>query len=128
MKKTMIGIVVVSALIAGCGGSDSSSKPESGATTPSDTRLDAEDALMVAKARRAFDSTVLDSSRYRETLRGVDDLIGLCRENPKAIYQVTDDDPELTMRQVVEDGANTLERFQPSLASKLARVADSGCG
>lgn len=79
----------------------------------------------VADARQAFAMTVLDGSRYRATLRGVENLIRLCREAPLAIYET--DGETLTLRQVVEDGANTLRRYVPDEAAKLEQVANNDC-
>jgi hypothetical protein len=86
------------------------------------------DALKVATAEAAFSSTVVNSSRYGETLDGVDDLIMICREDPEAIYKTTVGGvEERTMRQVVEDGANTLREYRPDLAAELEQVADNQC-
>lgn len=103
-------LIAACLLLASCGGS-------SGPT------LTADEQLGVAKAREAFSYTVLNSSQYQQTLEGVDYLIRLCRAKPEARYEIDD----LTMRQVVEDGANTLEEYRPALASQLDRVARSGC-
>ena len=91
-----------------------------------ETRLSSRDTLTVARANLAFAHTVLDGSRKSQTDRGVDDLITLCRRNPDAIYRVGDD-PDRTMRQVLEDAAIDLRRFQPDLSERLKTVSDNGC-
>ena len=103
---------VACCLLAACGGDDTET-------------LTPEEELQVSSTRLAFTSTILDGSMYGKTLRGVDQLIRLCRDKPDAIYESGDGD--LTMRQVVEDGANTLQEYRPELAAQLDRVADNGC-
>lgn len=79
----------------------------------------------ITTARVAFSRTVLDGSAYGATLRGIDTLIALCREDPEAIYDP--DGEALTMVQVLEDGANTLRRYRPELAAELELVAANDC-
>jgi len=83
--------------------------------------LSAEQASEVAGIELSFSTTVLNGSSYGETLDGVDYLIHLCREDPGATYD------DRTVKQVVEDGANTLREYQPELAAKLDRVLDGEC-
>lgn len=116
MRIASIALGVAVLALAGCGSnSDNSSE------------LSSDQQLKVAHVRVAFASTVLDSSMYGKTLDGVDYLISLCRKGPDAIYQPGGTGETLTMRQVVEDGANTLRQYQPDLAAKLQTVADNGC-
>jgi hypothetical protein len=114
---TLLCAAVLAGSLAGCGAEE----PE---------RLTADESFEVSNARMAFANTVLDGSMYSQTLDGVDALIRLCRRNPDAIYEPGegDDHEELTMVQVVEDGANTLREYRPEQAAKLDRVADNRCG
>ena len=84
-------------------------------------KLSAQQAANVANYESAFATNVVDGSRYDAVLNGIDYLITLCRKNPAAKYDGR------TMRQVVEDGANTLEQNHPEDAAKLSRVAGNGC-
>lgn len=80
----------------------------------------------MSEVELAFAKTVLDGTMYRRTLRGVDELIAVCRSKPGAVYE-TGDGRRRTMRQVVEDNANRLEEYRPELARQLDRVARNGC-
>ena len=79
----------------------------------------------VAHIRQAFFWTVRDGREYQRTLDGVDYLIRLCRKDPDRTFIAGDGVP--TMRQLLEEGADTLREFRPDLAAKLDKVADNDC-
>ena len=81
-------------------------------------KLTDDEQMAVLEARVAFSHTVLDSSMYAETLEGMDMLIDLYRDKPDATIEQYDD-PDITVRQAVIDGANTLREYRPELAAKL---------
>lgn len=97
--------VVATATGLACGGND---KP----------KLTTEEQQQIAKFNLAFASTALNSSRFGQTLRGVDFLIDLVREKPTATYD------GLTVREVVQDAANTLDPYRPELVRELDRALD----
>jgi hypothetical protein len=126
--------VVVASLVAlvlgGCGDDDSGGATPSGdgnTEAASASELTPNETTKVARVNLAFARTVLDGSEYGRTLNGVDYLIRLCRAKPDAIYQPGDKGEKRTMRQVVEDGANTLRQYQPDLAAQLQTVSDNNC-
>lgn len=102
--------VLCAVLVVGCGGS---------------AKLAADQTAEVAKYRAAFAANVAYGDQYRQVLRGVDYLIELCRKNPEAVYEV--DGEELSMVQVLVDGANTFERYEPDIAAQFDRVARTDC-
>jgi hypothetical protein len=100
--KSVLACVLVTVSLAGCGG---------------DT-LTAEEQTMVADAQLAFSGLVLDGRYQSEADEGVRDLIALYREKPDAEYD------GLTMGEVLQDAASTLDEFQPDLAAELDRAAE----
>lgn len=100
MRRIATALVLLTAALAGCGG---------GALTD-------DEELAVAEARVAFAHVVLDGSSYGAALEGVDRLVAIYRAKPDAKYD------DLTMRQVVQDGASKLDRYQPDMAAGLDRA------
>lgn len=96
----LLALLAACLLIAGCGGA----------------KLTESEQLTVAEANEAAAYTVLDGSMYSETVDGVDRVIRIYREKPDAKYN------ELTMREVLEDLASTLEGYRPQLATRLDRA------
>jgi hypothetical protein len=109
-----IGLLLAVLLISACGG-DGNGGDE----------LSAADESTVADAEAHFVGIRLFG--YEETERAVNDLIALCREHPDATYRRTENSPERTLRQVVEDGAAELRSSAPDLAAELEQVADNNC-
>lgn len=105
MKSGLLTLAVALTFVIGCGGAG----------------LSATEKLRVARAEQAFSLTVLNGSHYGETIRGVDQLIALCRAKGAADYDGR------TVKQVLEDAANELRPYQPELAAELDRVLDDGC-
>lgn len=98
----LAAVVLISVSVTACGGEE----------------LTDDEQLAVLAARVAFAHTVLDSGMYSDTLEGVDMLIDLYRAKPDAVVEQYDD-PNITVRQAVIDGANTLREYRPELAAKL---------
>jgi hypothetical protein len=79
-------------------------------------KLTAHEQTVVAEAQQAAAMNVLDGSMRRETADGVDQVIALYRQKPDAEYN------GLTMRQVLEDLASSLDGAQPQLAARIDRA------
>ncbi len=110
---SLLGLALVGAVaIVGCGGDGSTDAGP----------ISDKDAQKVSNAEMAFSFTILDGSYYGQTLDGVDNLIEICRKDPKATYE------DRTMLQVVEDAANELRGYQGDLSDSLELVARNKCG
>jgi len=105
--------VVLGVALAGCGSSG-----------PAHPSL-AEDAK-IAKIQVAINTNVLDGGKLSETVRGVDELISVCREKRDMIYEPAKGKRE-TVKQVLEDDANELRSSQRDLATKLEQAVSTNC-
>lgn len=100
-------VLVLLLAIAGCGGQ---------------AQLNINQRAQVARINAAFAGNALDGSHFGEALDGTDELIALCRRNPDAIYEGHE-----SVKQVLEDDANTIRQNDPGVAAQLDRVLDDKC-
>ena len=107
-KLIPVGLAALALAAVGCG----SGRPG----------LTLDQQSQIANIDVAIAETVLNGSHYRQTLDGVPTLIRLCRINPNAAYLDNE-----TIKQDLEDDANTLRPYQPDLASDLDQAIANNC-
>ena len=116
-------IAILIAMASGCGQQSTQDRLEQDQQQLQEATQNAQ----IAGWEEAFSSAALADSEigvdrhYLRSSNAVDALIALCRENPDATYDGR------TMRQVVEDGANTLRGVDSDLSRSLQLVASNGC-
>ena len=132
MRRSAFIVAVISVVLAGCGGSSTSTQTASSSTATSH-QLDSQTDVQVAEAVLTLAKFCVHSlkgentpqSEIDQVLAAEETLIRIYRQDPEATY-TTSSRGTRTMRQVLSDEAGDLEKCNPSSARQFDRALANG--